>query len=101
LGGAFLRGPLDAVGKRLVGGQDVNSLDFPGFKMRISVTFHCAGCKMKAKESVSFQQRFNIARQNNHVLLFCVGIIRSGLIDEGFWICWNAVTYSADLYVSI
>jgi hypothetical protein len=34
LGGAFLRGPVDAVGKRLVGRWDVNLLDLPGFKMR-------------------------------------------------------------------
>jgi hypothetical protein len=39
------------------------------------------------RTGVSFHQRFNIASH-----------IRSGLIDERCWICWNAATYSADMY---
>jgi hypothetical protein len=43
----------------LVGRQDVNSLNFPGFKMwMISATFHRAGRKTKARDC--FHQRFNI-----------------------------------------
>jgi hypothetical protein len=53
LGGDFLRGPLDAVGKRLVGRWEVNSLGFPAFKLRmIFAAFNCAGCKTKAQDSV-------------------------------------------------
>jgi hypothetical protein len=64
------------MGKRLVDRYDVNSLDVPGFKMRvICVTFHCAGKYPLSKTALNNWVRYFIPITGNSLRV--LPVIRS------------------------
>jgi hypothetical protein len=71
-----LEGPfsknLDAMGKRPIGRQDVNSVGgFPGFKMRmICAIFHCAGNYPVSRTALNIFVRYFILITDNSLRIF-------------------------------